>query len=241
MSLLKNLATDSSIQGEKDSLGGSLVDSGLYDLEIKLAYLTIADSGAMAMNIVVDNAGRESRYQFYMTSGTEKGCKNYYVNKSGDKAYLPGFLMANSLSLLTVGKEIADLEPEDKTIKLYNKEAQAEIPTSVKMWMELIGQKITAGILKQVVDKTSQNPTTKKYEPTGETREENEIVKFFRHDDGLTVPEIEAGETEAKFKEAWDAKYTGTVRNKAKGTGVKSGSPSGASGNQPRTSMFAKK
>lgn len=238
MSLFKNLATDSSIQGEKDSLGGSLVESGLYGLEIKMAYLTIAESGAMAMNLVVDNGGRESRYQFYMTSGTAKGCKNYY-EKDGKKFYLPGFLMANSLTLLTVGKEIADLEPEDKTIKLYNKEAEGEILTSVKMWVELIGQKITAGIIKQVVDKSTKDASGK-YVPTGETREENEIVKFFRHEDGLTVPEIESGETEAKFKEAWDAKYTGTVRNKAKGTGAKTGSPSGAANKQPRTSMFQK-
>ena len=74
----------------------------------------------------------------------------------------------------------------------------------------------------------------------GETREENEVVKFFRAEDGLTVPEVEAGVTEAKFKADWEKKFTGTVRNRAKGAeaGVKAGAPSTAQ--KPTKSLFAK-
>lgn len=87
---------------------------------------------------------------------------------------------------------------------------------------------IQAGIQKQTVDKNEKGDDGKYY-PTGETREINEVVKFFRYDDGLTVPEIEKGVTEAKFKDEWVAKWAGKVINKAKGNkdGAKSGLPSG--------------
>lgn len=58
--------------------------------------------------------------------------------------------------------------------------------------------------------------------PSGETRDINEINKFFRADDGLTVPEIEAQVTEAKFKNDWENKFAGKTINRAKGQdGVK--------------------
>jgi hypothetical protein len=62
--------------------------------------MTTADSGAMALNIRAKTEdGKEIRQQLRMTSGTAKGCKNYYEDKNGEKKYLPGFLMANALSL----------------------------------------------------------------------------------------------------------------------------------------------
>jgi hypothetical protein len=52
MSFLKNLKSDDTIQNESDNLGGGgLLESNTYLLEIKLAYITTADSGAVALNI----------------------------------------------------------------------------------------------------------------------------------------------------------------------------------------------
>lgn len=239
MSILSNLTTDNSIKGETDSLGGGgLWESAAYPITIKVAYLSTADSGALALNIVGAHGEREIKQQFWMTSGKEKGCKNYY-EKGGEKFYLPGFLMANSLALLTVGKEISTLELEKKVIKAYDFDAKQEVPKEVEAFTDLHGQEIIAGVLKQTVDKNSKGDDGKYY-ATGETREENEVVKFFRAEDGLTVPEIEAGATEAKFKADWEKKFTGTVRNRAKGAkdGVKAGAPSAAK--QPTKSLFAK-
>ena len=239
MSILKNLTTDSSIKGETDSLGsGGLWESGTYPLTIKVAYLSTAASGALALNIVAASGEKEIKQQFWMTSGTEKGSKNYY-EKNGEKHYLPGFIAANSLALLTLGKEIGELDVEKKVIKVYDYESKKEVPTEVDAFVDLHGQEIIAGVLKQKVDKTAKGDDNK-YHPTGETREENEIVKFFRAEDGLTVPEIEAGVTEAKFKADWEKKFTGTVRNRAKGAeaGVKAGAPSTAQ--KPTKSLFAK-
>lgn len=245
MSLLKNLETKAGVEGEKDILGGGgALDSGLYDLTIKVAYVTTSSGGALALNTVFDYNGKEVRQQFWMTSGNDKGNKNTYT-KDGKEFYLPGFISANSLALLTVGKEISQLDLEEKTIKLYDFEAKGEVPTKVQVFTELTGQTITAGVQKQTVDKNIDSGQVdsngrKIYVPSGETRDINEVVKFFRADDGLTVPEIEAQVTEAKFKNDWDAKYTGKTINKAKGSkdGVTAGAPS--AGAKPTKSLFAK-
>ncbi|WDR22558.1 hypothetical protein PJM40_0059 [Salmonella phage vB_SenP_UTK0002] len=246
MSLLKNLETKAGVEGEKDVLGGGgALDSGLYDLTIKVAYVTTSSGGALALNTVFDYNGKEVRQQFWMTSGNDKGNKNTYVGKDNKEHYLPGFLTANSLALLTVGKEISQLDLEEKTIKLYDFEAKGEVPTKVQVFTELTGQTVTAGVQKQTVDKNIDSGQVdsngrKIYVPSGETRDINEVVKFFRTDDGLTVPEIEAQVTEAKFKNDWDAKYTGKTINKAKGSkdGVTAGAPS--AGAKPTKSLFAK-
>lgn len=229
MSLLKNLETKANVEGEKDILGGGgVLDTDLYPVRIKVAYLTTAGTGAVAVNIQLDVDGKEVRQQFWVLSGNAKGNKNTYT-KDGKEFYLPGFITANSLALLTVGKELAELDVEKKVIKLYDFDAKEERPTEVDVFVELTGQQILAGIEKQTIDKTVKNEQTNEYEPTGETRDVNEVVKFFRFDDGLTVPEIEKGVTEAKFKDDWISKFQGKTRNKAKGNkdGAKAGLPSG--------------
>lgn len=228
MSLLKNLETKANVEGEKDVLGGGgVLDTNVYPMKVKVAYFTTAASGAVAINLQGDVDGKEVRQQFWVLSGNDKGNKNTYT-KDGKEYYLPSFLTANSLALLTVGKELSQLDVEKKVIKLYDFEAKEERPTEVDVLVELTGQMIQAGIQKQTVDKNEKGDDGKYY-PTGETREINEVVKFFRYDDGLTVPEIEKGVTEAKFKDDWVAKWAGKVINKAKGNkdGAKSGLPSG--------------
>ncbi|EAA6070261.1 hypothetical protein DQY91_22400 [Salmonella enterica subsp. enterica] len=228
MSLLKNLETKANVEGEKDVLGGGgVLDTNVYPMKVKVAYFTTAASGAVAINLQGDVDGKEVRQQFWVLSGNDKGNKNTYT-KDGKEYYLPSFLTANSLALLTVGKELSQLDVEKKVIKLYDFEAKEERPTEVDVLVELTGQLIQAGIQKQTVDKNEKGDDGKYY-PTGETREINEVVKFFRYDDGLTVPEIEKGVTEAKFKDDWVAKWAGKVINKAKGNkdGAKSGLPSG--------------
>lgn len=242
MSLLKNLETKANVEGEKDILGGGgVLDTDLYPGKVKVAYLTTAGTGAVAVNIQLDVDGKEVRQQFWVLSGNAKGNKNTYT-KDGKEFYLPGFITANSLALLTVGKELAELDVEKKVIKLYDFDAKEERPTEVDVFVELTGQQILAGIEKQTVDKTVKNEQTNEYEPTGETRDVNEVVKFFRFEDGLTVPEIEKGVTEAKFKDDWVSKFQGKTRNKAKGNkdGAKAGLPSGGA-KSGTSSLFNKK
>ena len=246
MSLLSSITSDASIANEKDSIGGGgPVDSGIYNCTISMAYINKAASGALglAVNLKTDS-GKEIRQTFWMTSGAAKGGKNYYEDKNGEKHYLPGFIAANALALLTVGKEISGLDTETKVINLWSSEAKAEVPTKVEAVMDLIGQEIIAGVIKQTVDKTKKNEQTGVYEPTGETREENEVDKFFRARDRMTTAEIRAQADEATFINSWDQKWTGKVKDKAKGaaaglSGVpKLGSAPTTAAKKPATSLF---
>lgn len=245
MSLLASLATDASIAEEKDSVGsGGPLDSGLYKATIALAYVTKSQGGAMGLVLnMKTEAGREIRQTLWMTSGTAKGCKNYY-EKDGEKNYLPGFNHANSLALLTCGKEIGAMDTETKVVNVYSADAKSEVPTKVDMLMDLLGKEIIVGLIRQTVDKTKKNDAGV-YEPTGETRDENEIDKLFRAKDRMTTAEIRAQAETAVFADTWDAKFTGTVKMKAKGASGTAGAPkaAGAAGapaaKKPTTSLFA--
>ena len=248
MSLLANLATDSSIADEKDSIGGSgPLDSGLYNCTVSMAHITKSAGGAMGLVLTLKTQdNKEVRQTLWMTSGTAKGGKNYY-EKDGEKHYLPGFIAANALCLLSVGKEIGQMDTETKVINLYSPEAKAEVPTKVEVVMDLLGQEIIAGVIKQTVDKTKKNEATGQYEATGETREENEIDKFFRAKDRMTTAEIRAQAEEAVFINSWDQKWTGKVKDRAKGAAAglpgvpKLGGAPGAAAagtKKPTTSLF---
>lgn len=243
MSLLKNLTSDTSIADEKDVIGGGgVLDSGLYRLKVTLAYLELAKSGALAVNVrFVTDTGRELRQQFWVQSGVEKGNKNYY-EKDGERHYLPGFIMANALSLLTLGRELNELDTEKKVVKLYNYDAKAEVPTAVEVITDLIGQEIVAGVIKQVVDKRAKADDGSYY-PTGETREENEIDKFFRASDYKTTAEIRA-QADASFYKIWENKWAGKVRDRSSKDVGKAGAPTPKAAAKPATprptnSLFA--
>ena len=244
MSLLANLATNETINNERDSIGGSgPLDSGLYMLKIALAYINKAASGALGLVLqfkTEDN--KDVRQTLWMSSGTAKGCKNYYEDKNGEKQYLPGFIHANAICLLTVGKEISAMETETKVINLYSAEAKAEVPTKVEMVMDLIGQEVLAGIIKQTVDKTVKNEAGV-YVATGETRDENEIDKIFRAKDRMTTAEIRSQATEATFADSWEQKWTGKVKDRAKGAtaglaGVPKLGGAPAASKKPTASLF---
>lgn len=245
MSLLAALTTTDEIATAKDSVGGGfrVRDSGLYPLKVALAYVTKASSGALALNVTFKDDEGEVRQQFWMTSGTAKGGHNYYTDKQGQKQYLPGFIHANALTLLTLGKEIGALDTEKKVINLYSAESKAEVPTQVDMLMDLVGQEVLVGLIKQTVDKNIKDAAGN-YIPSGETREENEVDKIFRLKDKMTEAEIRAQAEQANFFAVWEQKWAGKVKDKTtKGanTGT-AGAPrqaAAAGGNsRPTTSLF---
>ena len=248
MSLLASLTSDSSIQTEKDSVGGGAgaLESGLYNCTVTMAYLNKSSGGALGLVLTLKTEqGREIRQTLWMTSGTAKGCKNYYENKDGEKQFLPGFNHANGLCLLTVGKEINAMDTETKMVNVYSPEAKAEVPTKVEVIMDLLGKEVLVGLLKQTVDKTVKNDAGV-YVPTGETRDENEIDKLFRANDRLTTTEIRASANEASFANTWETKWAGKTRDKSKAVSGGSGAPNlakmnGTSGGtkKPASSLFA--
>lgn len=225
---------------ESDVLGGGFkpFTSDVYDFEIKLAYYTKAQSGAVALNLELETPdGRKLRDQNYITN--KAGGNKYEDKKTKEKKYLPGFVTADSLCLLAAGMPLVkvDEQVETKTINLYNYEAKREIPTDVPMLMPLIGKRIKAGVLERIQNK-QKKADNGEYVDTNEKRTVNVIHKFFRQRDDLTVAEIRARISDAKFIKDWLAQYQGKPDDRFKevtGQG-NSGMPSGAfagAGNAP--------
>lgn len=249
ITMLENLQQEEGVQGEKDILGGGgLLDSDIYPFNVDLVYMMKSQGGATGIVVHMSNPnGQNHRETLWAASGDTKGNKNYY-EMNGEKRYLPGFLLADSLSKLITGKPIAQSTLEEKVVKLYNPEEKKELPTKVQVFTDITGGQIFAGLIKQTVDKTEKNENTGAYEATGETRDENVIDKFFRAPDMLTMPEIQAGEEEPVFYDKWLEKNKGQVRNRAKGASgnaAKSGAPAQASkpagqANKQTNSLFSK-
>jgi hypothetical protein len=248
MSSLKNFASDESIANETDRVGGGgggVLESGVYPVEIKLAYVTKSEGGATGVVFQGETEhGRTVRETLWISSGTAKGCKNYY-EKDGQKHYLPGFLIANSIALLAAGTELSDLDTETKVVGVYNSEAKAEVPTKVEMITGLIGKNVILGVLKVTEDKNVKDASGN-YVPSGETRDTNTIDKVFRASDRKTTQEIRTGVETAAFIDTWLTANEGKVRNKAKGAaaGGTAGAPKAAAGAaagsaKPKTSLFA--
>lgn len=218
--MFNEFTTGNDIEQEKDTLGGARVlESGLYTLRIEHAFGDVSKSGAKSLNVrFVTEDGTKIDQQFFVSSSTAKGGKNFY-EKNGKKFQLPGFALANNLCLLAAKKNLSEMVVEPKVLKLWDRDSSKELPTSKNCLVELFDKVIIAGVLKDTVDKNKDTGTVdasgnKIYAQTGETRDQNEIDKFFRERDGFTVAEILAKEPEAKFKDEWAKKFTGITRDK---------------------------
>lgn len=225
--MLNTLSKPTNVVSETDTIGGGsyLLDSGIYNMTIDTAWAGKSTGGAMSVNTVLKAGNKTLRSTIYITSGNSKGNKTTYTDKAGAEHYLPGFAQIDSMCLLAIGKSITELETTKKVIKIFDPAVSKEVPTEVDMIMELLGATIKVGVLRQIVDKTAKNDRTGDYEPTGETREINEIDKFFRFRDGLTTAEIRAGEEKATFHTTWETTYKGIVQNKAKGASGAANTP----------------
>lgn len=216
MSVLANLApSDESIKESGDSVGGGSgpLDSGVYPFKVAVAYITESEKGAIGIAVHLETTeNRTHRETVYITSNKEKGQRNYY-EKDGEKTYLPGFQLMNSLALLTVGKELHQLETEKKTIKLYNYESRSEVATEVEMITELLGQEIFGGVIQTKQNKNKKGDDNK-YHPTNEIRTTADLDKFFRASNNMTVTEIRAGAEEATFINQWRERWDGEVRDR---------------------------
>lgn len=247
MSLLKALTTQKDIADEVDSVGGSgkLFDSALYQFKITMAYLQKSKGGALGLFLTLkSDKGEELKTNMYLTGGDDKGNLNYY-EKDKQKHYLPGFNLGNSLALLTTGKEISDLDTETKVVNIYDFTVKADVPTKVEVVTDLIGAEINAGVIRQLVDKRVKNDATGKYESTGETREENEVDKFFCAKEkylNMTATEIKSKVEKAVFVDTWQEKWAGKVKDKSTKSGSTAGAPAKAgaakAAGKPESSLF---
>jgi hypothetical protein len=189
------------------STGSWLLDTGVYPMVVELAFLEKSKGGALALNLHLQSQEFKThvRQKFWVTSGNAKGNKNYYVDSEGNKRLLPGMSQANELTQILVGKDLGDLTPEQKVVKLWSYDAREEVPTKVEALVDLIGETALVAIVKCIDNKRTQNGAGE-WVPTNEKKETNEISKVF-FDDGFTLAEKNAGENETKYLDAWKQKH----------------------------------
>lgn len=210
MSFLKSLgkAAGKDVQKPKDSLGGfSLLPSGVYDAKIPLCFIVEADSGAKGIEVHLEIEGQTHRETLWITN--KEGIPYYVSKRDNSKNYLPGYINANDLCLLVAGKELQDMDTEEKTVKMYNYEEKAELPTEVEALTELHGQHVAVAILQRKEFKQEKNDDGV-YVETDEVRETNIISKFFDPETYQTVNELEA-ESSAEFVDKWNKRWKDVV------------------------------
>ena len=187
----KTAKDDAGIDDDYIRSGGA-VETDIYEATIKAMFNRgSTKSKAMSIIVMLDVAGREVMSQTWVTNSD--GGVIYKDKKDGDKPKnLPGFNQMNTLALLVTGKSLGELSMEERTLKLWDATAKAEINQVVDCYVDLHGEKVQVAIQKQIVDKEKlvegSNPA--RYEPTGETREVNEVVKYFPADKLVTISEV---------------------------------------------------
>ena len=230
MGMFDGLNTGVAIEVEDEKLGGGgnfITETGVYDFIVEMAYGGQSTGGAYFIDVkLVTEDGKIMKVREYITSGTEKGCVPYYTDKnSGKQKALPGYAKMNALDVLLTGNPGQYPVTETKTIPLWNKDAEKEVPTEAQVVTSWIGKPISAMVQMVREFKRKQNQTTKKWENSTDTRDFAEIVHFIDAVTGQTRSEKMQGK-DAELKSKFEAKNTpDSIYDKTKGKGSKPGTP----------------
>lgn len=246
MSVFAKLST-TGLEEAQDRIGGfQPLDTDIYQAKIKAAYAGQSAGGAVSITFILDAGGREYRETMYVTN--KKG-ENFFLNRddASKKVPLPGFTIVNDICMIASGAPLSEQATEDKVINIYDNEARKEMPKSVPMLVDLIGQTVALGIVRQLENKNEKDGNGT-YVPTEETRETNTTEKVFHPEQKLTVAEALKGEEVAKFWDSWLERNKGNTRDKRTikdGVGGKVGAPRAAApsaaGAPVRKSLFPAK
>jgi hypothetical protein len=219
------------------------VETGAESYTIELAYLGESSGGAAELNLTLKNGNAMLRQRVYMSSGRAKGQKPTYTNPQGKEVYLPGFIVASNLAEIVAGKELSELEQEEKVIKLWDRGEGKEVPTPVNALPELMGQEAIFAVRKIRENKNVNTGTqdAPNWEPSNEETFKNEIAQVFS-EDTRSMKEIrdEVPADQATDLSKWVKNNTGKVKDNFKEIAGAPSADSGpvASGDAPK-SLFS--
>lgn len=226
--MFKNLKTEGLEQAE-DRLGGGFgkLPTDIYTGVIKQFYGMKSSGGAQGVVLIIDIDGQEYRESIYATN--KKG-ENFY-QKDGKNYQLPGFITLNDIALCTVGKQLNELEWEEKQVKQWDFDKKAEVIKAAEVAVELIGQTVTVAIVNTLKNKQEKNAAGDYVDVAGD-REENHIEKVFDTDSLMTVREAIDKKESAEFHPQWLEKNKGVQRDKRS---IKDGQAAGNAGAPPKS------
>lgn len=199
----------------------------IYDFTIKVAFMQDTKSGGKQITYVMTDAqGKEVTHTVYPTSkksGTEKPT---YTDKDGNEQLLAGYIIADDIAVVATGKSLNTLATSNIVMKLMDRTVKQKVDTPVIAFPEMQDRKVSLAIQRCVENKTRLNDSTKKYEPTAETRQVQELVKVL-DENHFTVNEAANGMEQPEWSVAWLKSFKGKDRDKtvAVGNGAKPGLP----------------
>lgn len=212
MSFFSDVQT-AQVEESKDVLGGNYgpLPSGVYDATIKYAYAGESKRGAKSITFGFQAGDKEFSETMYITNAK----KQTYYERDGKKYQMVGYELAESISILSVGKKLPDLTMADKVIELYDWETKSKKPTKVNMFTDLIGKEVKLGL--HHVKEFKKVKQGNDYVDSTDIREYNSVNKVFRSKDDKTVNEIRAKKENAEFMTEWSNKWTNQVNDKTGG------------------------
>lgn len=228
MNMFNNISTEG-VQEAKDVVGGNFdpIPTDIYDATVKLAYAGEAESGAKNVTIVLDVNGQEVKETVYVTN---RNGEPFYIDKTTkEKMPLPGWTTVEDLCLFTTEKALPQVEMAEKTVKVYDPAEKKEVNKAVPVLIETLTKPVKVAIQRQIVDKEKKGDDGK-YHPTGETRTQNEIIKFLHPETGRTINEYKTEITDPVWATEWKTRFGGKDRNRATGGGNSGGAGSSGTG-----------
>ena len=216
----------------QDRLGGGyLLDTGIYTGKIKVMYAGILESGTKFVTGIFDFGGKEYRETFWVTN--KKG-EHYYFRKDDtekkSKITMAGYTVVNDICLTSGSAPINEQKLEDKIVNVWDSEAKKELPKSVKVFVDLVGQPVSLGIVRALENKTEKQGD--EYVAINDTREVNFVEKVFHTETKKTVAEATGGRETAEFWGKWEEKNKGETRDRrTKKDGANEGRPGSRSSN----------
>jgi hypothetical protein len=195
MGMFDEIELETSIEAQEDKIGGGLArfdKTGHYVAVIEKAYAGVSNGGAFSVTMHLKREdGAKLTVTEYISSGTAKGCKNYYIDKNGNKQYLPGYNKIKNLDAILGFKR--DYPSTSKgSVMLWDRDMEKEIPQERELIKDWIGKEI--GLLGKVMWEDKYNDETN-------VREKFEIEHFLDSKTGKTRNEIVSGES--GFKDKW--------------------------------------
>lgn len=224
MSMFSGIETSNETQEAVDSVGGyaKIDKTGFYEMEIEKAYGGTSSGGAFSVTIHFKGKNKDGRdvnftQTEYISSGTAKGCKNYYIDKDGNKQYLPGYNKIKNLDAL-LGFVRDYPQTTAGNVMLWDRDVRAEVPQTKEIITEWIGKKVGCLIKVGMKDK---------YNDEFNSVDFVEVEHFLDAMTGQTRNEKVAGTN--GFKDKWllafPEDYKKDERDKSKGAKPVEGTP----------------
>jgi hypothetical protein len=241
--IFKDLGNKEGVKSADDRLGGfRTFETDIYEAEILAMYSIKSAGNAHGVHLSLKIGDGQYDEDIWVTN--KKGENTF--TKDGVTSYLPGWNHADHIAMVATGnKGLADLDVEDKTFKVYDPNAKAQLPKSVPTFVEVLGKKIWVALVKKIENGADKVGT--EYVANNKKRESNSIDKVFDYDTKLTIAEATANPPKpAEFFDAWLAQNKGKTRDTYKEIqgGGTTGRPAGAppaGGDSNKPSLFGKK